>query len=84
MGKVITYECDTCGCEVVVTEATDTQLSPLYCCGAELQEVSCEERPARPKKKTVKKAVKKTVKKAVKKVAKAAPKKAVKKAAKKK
>lgn len=80
MGKVITYECDTCGCEVVVTEAVDTQLSPLYCCGAELQEVSCEEKPARPKKKTVKKAVKK----AVKKVSKAAPKKAVKKPAKKK
>jgi len=70
MPKVITYECDTCGCEVVVTEATDTQLSPLYCCGAELQEVSCVEKPARQKKKAVKKVAKATPKKAVKKPAK--------------
>ena len=76
MSKVITYECDTCGCEVTVTEATDTQLSPLYCCGAELQEVSCVEKPAGQKKKAVKKTVKK--------VAKTAPKKTAKKPAKKK
>ena len=63
MGKVITYECDKCGCEVVVTGGTGAQLGPLYCCGAELQEVSCEEKPAKPKKKAVKKAVKKPAKK---------------------
>jgi hypothetical protein len=70
MARVVTYECDECGCEVVVTETADTELSPLYCCGMELSEVSAGKKAAKPKKKTSGKAVKKPVKKAPKTVAK--------------
>ncbi len=71
MGKVITYECDQCGCEVVVTETPDTEMGPIYCCGDVVKMVSTEEKTAQPKKRTAaKKAPKKAVKKTVKKVAK--------------
>ena len=70
MARVVTYECDECGCEVVVTETAETDLSPLYCCGMELTEVSTGKKAAKPKKKTSGKAVKKPVKKASKTVAK--------------
>lgn len=61
MGKVITYECDECGCEVVVTETPETQLSPIYCCGAELYGASSSKKSSKPVKKAVKKVVKKKV-----------------------
>ncbi len=64
MGRVITYECTQCGTEVVVTEALEMGLSPIYCCGFEVTEISSLDKKApKSKKKTVKKAVKKTVKK---------------------
>jgi hypothetical protein len=66
MAKVITYECDQCGCEVVVTSTPETDMMPIYCCGMEVEEVSLAEKKAvRPKKKAVKKTAKKSVKKAV-------------------
>lgn len=37
MARIVTYECTQCGSEVVVTESLGTQLSPIYCCGIELQ-----------------------------------------------
>jgi len=78
---IITYECEECGSEIVVTPTGETQLSPIYCCGFEVTEVApVAKKVSAPKKKVVKKAAAKTVKK------KAAPKKkpaAKKKAAKK-
>ncbi len=68
MARVVTYECDECGCEIVVTEMPDTELTPIYCCGTEVTEVSSA--AAKPAKKAVKKTAKKRV--AKKKVAKKA------------
>lgn len=70
MPRVITYECNQCGCEVVVTETPETELSPIYCCGLEVAEVSgggkrTSKTVRKPAKKTVKAAVKKTAKKTV-------------------
>ena len=61
MARVVTYECDECGCEITVSEMPETELTPIYCCGTEVTEVSSE------KKKPAKKAVKKTAKKVAKK-----------------
>ena len=59
---VVTYECEQCGTEVVVTETGETMLSPIYCCGMEVTEISSvEKKPARPQKKAVKKVAKKKV-----------------------
>ena len=56
MGRVITYECTQCGTEVVVTEALEMGLSPIYCCGFEVTEISSLDKKApKSKKKTVKK-----------------------------
>jgi hypothetical protein len=71
MARVVTYECDECGCEIVVTEAADTELNPIYCCGMEVTEVSSA--PRKPAKKAVKKTAKKVVKKVAGKVAKKKP-----------
>ncbi len=72
MARIVTYECDECGCEIVVTEAPESALSPIYCCGLEVVEVfsadigpSGEKKVAprkvskkrQPKKATTKKAV---------------------------
>jgi hypothetical protein len=63
---VVTYECEQCGTEVVVTETGETMLSPIYCCGMEVTEISSvEKKPARPQKKAVKKVTKKVTKKKV-------------------
>jgi len=71
MGRVVTYECDECGCEVIVTETAETDLSPLFCCGNELTEVSAaRKKAAKPMKKTSAKETKKPLKKAPKAVAK--------------
>ncbi len=59
---VVTYECEQCGTEVVVTETGETMLSPIYCCGMQLTEVSSvEKKPVKPKKKAAKKVAKKRV-----------------------
>jgi len=59
---VVTYECEQCGTEVVVTETGETMLSPIYCCGMQVTEVSSvEKKPVKPKKKAVKKVAKKKV-----------------------
>ncbi|MDI6745428.1 MAG: hypothetical protein QMD07_08650 [Thermodesulfovibrionales bacterium] len=60
MARLITYECDECGCEVTVKEMPETQLRPIYCCGVEVKEIS----PAKKKAvKTKKKAAQKKVEK---------------------
>jgi hypothetical protein len=64
MARVITYNCDVCGSEIVVTDTGESQLSPIYCCGVEVTEVSStQKRQAKPKKKAAKKATKKTARK---------------------
>jgi hypothetical protein len=66
MAKVVTYECDQCGCEVVVKSAPETEMMPIYCCGMEVTEVSpAKKKAAKPKKKVAKKVAKKVVKKQV-------------------
>ena len=63
---MITYECDRCGTEVVVSPTSGSQLSPIYCCGMAVAEVSSVEKaPAETKKKAVKKVAKKVSKKKV-------------------
>ena len=61
MARVVTYECDECGCEIVVSETAATELNPIYCCGMEVTEVFSAAR--KPAKRTVKKATKKVAKK---------------------
>ncbi|MBM4141517.1 MAG: hypothetical protein FJ242_08585 [Nitrospira sp.] len=64
MVRIVTYECTQCGSEVVVTESLGTQLSPIYCCGIEVTEVStAKKKQAKPKKKAAKKVTKKVAKK---------------------
>lgn len=66
MAKIVTYECNECGCEVVVTKTPETDLMPIYCCGLEVKEVPLSgKKVVRPKKKIAKKTVKKSVKKEV-------------------
>lgn len=38
--RVITYECEECGSEIVVTPTGETILSPIYCCGMEVTDIS--------------------------------------------
>ena len=58
--RIFTYECEQCGSEIIVTPSGETQLSPIYCCGIKVTEISSEaKKPSRPKKKTAKKTVKK-------------------------
>jgi hypothetical protein len=58
---VVTYECKQCGSEIVVTRTGETLLSPIYCCGMEVSEVSSVEK--KPKKRAAKKIKKKVSKK---------------------
>jgi len=60
----ITYECEECGSEIIVTPTGEMQLSPIYCCGFEVKEVApvAKKAPAQ-KMKAVKKAVAKVSKK---------------------
>jgi len=60
---IITYQCEECGSEIVVTPTGEMQLSPIYCCGFEVTEVPPAAKKAPAKKKTVKKAAAKVVKK---------------------
>ena len=77
MARMVTYECDECGCEIVVTEMPETELNPIYCCGMEVTEVSSA--AGKPGKKAVKKATKKVAKKVASRKKPAAKKKAAKK-----
>ncbi|MBI4691584.1 MAG: hypothetical protein HY754_15170 [Nitrospirae bacterium] len=61
MAKVVTYECDQCGCEIVVTEMPETQLSPIYCCGVEMEETSASKKSKPGKKASKKKVTKKNI-----------------------
>jgi hypothetical protein len=62
--RIVSYECEQCGSEIVVTETGESQLSPIYCCSVAVTEVSSvEKKPAKPKKKVAKKVTKKIVKK---------------------
>jgi hypothetical protein len=71
MARIITYECEQCGSEIIVTETGETQLSPIYCCSMVVTEVSSvEKKQTKPKKKAAQKVTKKIVEK---KVAKKAP-----------
>ncbi len=66
MARIVTYECEQCGSEIIVTETGETQLSPIYCCGISVTEVnSLGKKQATPKKKAAQKVAKKTVKKTV-------------------
>lgn len=66
MARIVTYECTQCGSEVVVTESLESRLSPIYCCGIEVAEISsAAKKPAKAKKKPAKKATKKVAKKKV-------------------
>jgi hypothetical protein len=60
--RIVTYECEECGSEIVVTSLGESRLSPIYCCGVEVAEMSSvAKKPAKPKKKVVKKVAKKRV-----------------------
>jgi hypothetical protein len=64
--RVITYECEECGSEIVVTPTGETVLSPIYCCGIKVTELSSvEKKSSKPAKKIAKKVVKKVTKKKV-------------------
>ncbi len=53
--RTITYECEQCGSEIVVTSTGEGELSPVYCCGLEVTEISSTGKKAvRPKKKAAK------------------------------
>jgi len=66
MARVITYNCDVCGSEIVVSEAGDAQLSPIYCCGIEVTELSSvQKKQTKPKKKAAQKVTKKITKKKI-------------------
>jgi predicted RNA-binding Zn-ribbon protein involved in translation (DUF1610 family) len=53
--RTVTYECEQCGSEIVVTSTGEGELSPIYCCGNEVTETSLTGKKAvRPKKKVVK------------------------------
>ena len=60
MARVVTYECNECGCAITVDETPDTDLEPIYCCGNEVAEVAARRKsPAAKVKKTAKKGTKK-------------------------
>jgi len=60
-GRIITYECEECGSEIIVTPEEGMQLSPIYCCNVQVTEISTgpEEAPAPKKKVKAKPAAKK-------------------------
>jgi hypothetical protein len=64
MAKVITYECNQCGCEITVSKGHESHLMPIYCCGVQVSKVSASpKKAASPKKKSAKAGPKKTVRK---------------------
>lgn len=64
--RIITYECEECGSEIIVTPTGETVLSPIYCCGIKVAEISSvEKKPSMSAKKTVKKTANTVTKKKV-------------------
>ncbi len=64
--RTITYECEQCGSDIIVTSTGEGQLSPIYCCGVQVTEITtAATSSARQKKQKTKTASvkKKTVKK---------------------
>jgi len=59
--RIITYECEQCGSEIIVTSTGETRLSPIFCCGIEVGEISSGVKKSAAPKKKAKKSVKKTV-----------------------
>lgn len=60
---VVTYECELCGSEIVVTSTGESRLSPIYCCGMEVTRIaSVKKKPSKAKSKTAKKIAKKVSK----------------------
>ena len=54
--RLMTFECEQCGTEVVVNAAGEMELSPIYCCGVMVTEVpSQQKKSATTKKKAAKK-----------------------------
>ena len=68
MATITTLKCEQCGTRLVVTENMESHLSPIYCCGLEVEEISsAEKKSVKPKKKTAKKKVSKKKKTSTKK-----------------
>ena len=59
--KITTYECEQCGSEIVVTSSGEGRLSPIYCCGLEVTEITAAGKKPAAKKKPAKKVSKKKV-----------------------
>jgi len=47
--RILSYECEQCGSEIIVTSSGESQLSPIYCCGIEVTEISSEVKKAAKK-----------------------------------
>lgn len=64
MARIVAYECEQCGSEIVVTPAAGARLSPIYCCGVAVAKLpAAKKSPAKAKKAAAKKpAAKKAVK----------------------
>ena len=61
---IVTYECELCGSEVIVTNTGESRLSPIYCCGMEVTQISsAKSKPRKAPKKAAKKGTKKVSKK---------------------
>jgi hypothetical protein len=66
MAKIVTYECNQCGCEITVSETHESCLMPIYCCGIEVSKVTPSRKKAGPvRKKAAKATAKKTAGKVV-------------------
>lgn len=64
--RIVNFECEECGSEVVVTATGEVQLSPIYCCGVEVTEMtSGVSKQTKPKKQITKKITKKIAQKKV-------------------
>ncbi len=44
--KTITYECEQCGTDIIVTSTGEGQLSPIYCCGVRVTETTTKKSAA--------------------------------------
>jgi Desulfoferrodoxin, N-terminal domain len=55
--KTVTYECEQCGSEIVVTSTGEGELSPIYCCGIEVMQITppAGKKAVSPRKEAVKK-----------------------------
>lgn len=54
--RTITYECEQCGSDIVVTSTGEGQLSPIFCCGMQVTEIATARKSAARKKRKTKKA----------------------------